>query len=346
MSEKEKKAWEFDMLPSPLFLGEGCFYHCYMSSDPILIEDYLFKKGMLFPSSIQWKLYPEADPAIVQKMAELDVLFALCTVMSADENLNTGIVDAYWREEGQIWHVSGVHLRDPEEQVVIEKSSLENCSDEVVSLIFPEWDISDFKSSQDIDFLLSIFKLVSLHTPESSDVKRVTTGGYWGYRGILLLKEMYGDKFPYFPFLDQYKRPVLFGDKIQNGSGDFFTVLRRYREFLGVNEVAMYKAADLSRQVYSKIKSGKSKPKRETVMSFAVALNLSAKDTEILLSSAGFSFRMEDALSVIDKAIEIFSDKFRFLCEEYPDFAKALSDIELDDGTTFLSRMKNKKNIR
>lgn len=344
MSEKENKAWEFDMLSSPLFLGEGCFYHCYMSSDPILINDYLSQKGLLFPSSIQWELYPEADPAIVQKMAELDVLFALCTVMSADGKLNTGIVDAYWWVEGQIWHVSDVFLRDPEEQVVIEKSSLENCADEIVNVFFPDWDISGFSTPQDIKFLLSIVDLASLHTPASNDIKRITTGGYWGYRGILLLKEMYGDKFPYFPFLDQYRRPVLFGDKIQDGSGDFFTVLRRYREFLGVDEVAMYKAADMSRQAYSKIKSGKSKPKRETVLNCAVALNLSAKDTEILLSSAGFSFRMEDALSVIDKAIEILSDKFRFFCEAYPDLAKVLSDVKLDDGTTLLSSLKNSAN--
>lgn len=345
MSEKEKKEWEFDMLPSPLYLGEGCFYHCYMSSDPILINTYLSKKGMLYPSAIQWKPYPEADPAIAQKMAELDVPFALCTVMSTDGNLNTGIVDAYWREEGQIWHVSGVFLRNPKEQVVIETSSLEDCSDEIVSLIFPDRDISYFSTPQDIDFLLSIIELVSLHTPEAYYAKRVATGGYWGYRGILLLKEMYGDKFPYFPFLDEYKRPVLFGDKIQDGSGDFFTVLHRYMEFLGVDEVAMYKAADVSKQAYSKIKSGKSKPKRETVMNFAVVLNLNAKDTEILLSSAGFSFRMEDALYIIDKAIEILSDEYRFFyrsfSEEYPNIAKALSEIKLDDGTTFFSRLKN-----
>ena len=53
-------------------------------------------------------------------------------------------------------------------------------------------------------------------------------------------------------------------------------------------------------------------------MNFAVALNLNAKDAEVLLSSAGYSFMLEDVITVIGKAINIL---------ENLDFLKKLSEL-------------------
>ncbi len=70
-----------------------------------------------------------------------------------------------------------------------------------------------------------------------------------------------------------------------------------------MSEVDLYKKAGISKQAYSKIRSEKVNPKRETIMTFAVILNLGAKDTEVLLSSAGYSLRLEDSVFVIKKAL-------------------------------------------
>lgn len=100
---------------------------------------------------------------------------------------------------------------------------------------------------------------------------------------------------------------LLCGDKIKYAGGTFYETLRGYREGRGMSEVDLYKEAGVSKQAFSKIRSGKVRPKRETVMTFAVALDLSAKDTEILLASAGYSLRTEDAVFVMEKAVGVLS---------------------------------------
>ncbi len=100
---------------------------------------------------------------------------------------------------------------------------------------------------------------------------------------------------------------ALRGDKIKDTGGNFYETLRGYREGRGMSEVDLYKKAGVSKQAFSKIRSGKVCPKRETVMTFAVAMDLSAKDTEVLLSSAGYSLRTEDAVFVMEKAVGVLS---------------------------------------
>lgn len=312
MSEEEKKEWVFDLTPSPEYQGEGYVYHCYMSSDPFLTEAYLDTKGLLYPSVIQWRLCPNADQNIVNKMKDLNVHFALCSLMSDNGKVNTGFVDAYWYEEGQIWHVPGDILRNPEEQIIFECDNQKDLKEDISELKKISTLYADLaKNSTNDGIISSLYLVLCILRIVTFDLhKQIQSGCCWGYRGILLLKEWYDDEYPYFPFLDSFKRPILFGDKILDIKGDFFEVLRCYRECQGMDEVSMYKKAGVSKQTYSKIKSGKVIPKRETVMAFSVALNLSAKDTDVLLSSAGYTFRLEDAIGVIAKAIEfLLSDE-------------------------------------
>ena len=126
----------------------------------------------------------------------------------------------------------------------------------------------------------------------------------WYFEGTQLLGERFGDECPQFKIPDGEKRAVLYGSKVPvSAEADFFDALRMYREYRGLSEVDLYKKAGISKQAFSKIRSGKVRPKRETVMAFAVALDLSAQDTEVLLSSAGYSFRKEYALFVMEKAV-------------------------------------------
>ena len=77
----------------------------------------------------------------------------------------------------------------------------------------------------------------------------------------------------------------------------FADLLRAARDSKGMTDVELYKAASLSKQVYSKIMSGKCVPSRESVIALAVALGLNIYETNALLKTAGYCFLPSDALS-------------------------------------------------
>ena len=52
-------------------------------------------------------------------------------------------------------------------------------------------------------------------------------------------------------------------------------------------------------------------PSRKSVIALSVALNLSAQDTELLFTSAGYVFRLDDVMYVIKKAIGLLEDVSR-----------------------------------
>ena len=67
----------------------------------------------------------------------------------------------------------------------------------------------------------------------------------------------------------------------------FADLLREARDAKGITDVELYKAAGLSKQVYSKIMSGKCIPSRESVMALAVALGLNIYEVNALLDESG-----------------------------------------------------------
>ena len=68
-------------------------------------------------------------------------------------------------------------------------------------------------------------------------------------------------------------------------------MLLRLIDRAGLSDAECYKRACVSRQHFAKIRADRNyRPKKKTVLAFAIALQLSLSDTNDLLRTAGFTF--------------------------------------------------------
>jgi hypothetical protein len=80
----------------------------------------------------------------------------------------------------------------------------------------------------------------------------------------------------------------------------FNKTLFRYIDKKGASDSDIYKRAGLDRRHFSKIRSNPEyKPGKNTVIALALALELTKKETDKLLSSAGYSLSDSDTLDLV-----------------------------------------------
>ncbi|KSU64437.1 hypothetical protein AS034_00935 [[Bacillus] enclensis] len=85
-----------------------------------------------------------------------------------------------------------------------------------------------------------------------------------------------------------------------NRKPPFNQVLFQYIDEKGVGDSVIYKKAGLDRRHFSKIRSNPAyQPKKATLISLALALELNSDDTEDLLSAAGYSLSDSDKFDLI-----------------------------------------------
>lgn len=78
----------------------------------------------------------------------------------------------------------------------------------------------------------------------------------------------------------------------------------------GMKDADVYKAANISKQVFSKIRSAKKyHPKKITVLAFAIALRLTLSETDDLLEAAGYTLTRSDKLDIV---VAYFIEKGRY----------------------------------
>lgn len=68
----------------------------------------------------------------------------------------------------------------------------------------------------------------------------------------------------------------------------FTDILFKYIDESRKSDSEIYKKANVDRRLFSKIRSGKRIPSKITIICLSLALQLSVKDTNLLLSKAGY----------------------------------------------------------
>lgn len=108
------------------------------------------------------------------------------------------------------------------------------------------------------------------------------------------------------PMMEKSKAPIggSLREYLNEKDKGFREMLFELIDASGMSDVACYKKANVDKRTFSKIKSNKDyKPSKQTVIAFAISLQLSLEDTQALLATVGFTLSRS---SVCDKIIRYF----------------------------------------
>lgn len=96
------------------------------------------------------------------------------------------------------------------------------------------------------------------------------------------------------------EQPSRLKNLLHHLDASFSTTLLHMIDQRGLSDSEVYKRANMSRQHFSKIRSNKHyKPKKQTVLALAIALELSLEDTRLLLERAGYALTHADERDII-----------------------------------------------
>lgn len=107
-------------------------------------------------------------------------------------------------------------------------------------------------------------------------------------------------KHPAMPYYTAREEDVSLDDMLKTTGETFQQRLLHLIDDSGMSDSAVYKKANIDRRVFSKMRSKKDyRPKKETAVAFAIALELDMETTEDLLARAGIAFSPSDRFDLI-----------------------------------------------
>ena len=118
------------------------------------------------------------------------------------------------------------------------------------------------------------------------------------------IKDSYNKRMPSVQFTSNllFNKSISEEGLFEDMALSFQEILFRYIDKLGLDDVLVYKKANIDRKLFSKIKSNVSyKPSKMTAISFVVALELTLEEANDFLASAGYVLSMSSKFDVIIK---------------------------------------------
>ncbi len=175
--------------------------------------------------------------------------------------------------------------------------------------------ISDFLRENDMTVYIVVFDRAAYKISENlfSDIAEYIDDNYvdentWRFRGerSVALSELSVFENP----TPEAKPADISEDldsKLKQLDESFSQMLLRKIDEKGLDDVQVYKRANIDRKLFSKIRSDiRYKPSKPTVIAFAVSLELSLEETEDMLKKAGFALSHSNKFDII---IEYFISK-------------------------------------
>ena len=247
---------------------DGRTYRYYMTDDMRLLSAELEKHGYLPPPQAAWWRNPHLAQSVRDRMSELRVCYSLC--------LEAGVLNYFAAGSPLIIHLR--YITDPKKYVVMLKT-------------------------QYLDFIGVCLRVNRNKRILKNTLQKVMDFCGRMNSGMELIQEFYGLKDPenLTKMLGKSGKQLEEEKIVVNKSETFPDLLRRFRDERKLRDVELYRAANLSKQTYHNIISGKVVPTRESAFALSFALKLDLSDTERLLSSAGHSFLPMDSFTRIVK---------------------------------------------
>ena len=171
--------------------------------------------------------------------------------------------------------------------------------------------VKAFLDKEEMDVYIVVFDRASVYISEQlfDDVKKYIDDLYVD-ANIISRREMYPSPgslevcsvegaFPEWSLHTAFEQCEL-EKRLSTPDESFSQMLLRLIVERGMKDAECYKRANIDRKLFSKIRGDKKyRPRKNTVVSFAIALELSLSETEMLLKSAGFALSKSSKFDII-----------------------------------------------
>lgn len=251
----------------------GKMYRYYMTDSMKLLSAELEKLGCRPPKRDEWHTNPNLAQSVREKMLELGVRYSICE--------EAGILNYY--DGKNPFFISLKFLKDPSKFIVLPRAQI---SDMIKSC---KQNLSDQKKIYERTKNFCALMLAGMDLIQE----------YYGLASPETLKAYFG----------KTEEELVREKVIDKKDATFPDLLRRFRDERKLTDVALYTKANISKQTYHNIISGKVVPTRESAVALSFALDLNLDDTELLLSVAGHSFLPTDAfMRIVKECITLGKD--------------------------------------